>query len=425
MVSLRSASSPSSTRSVSRENTPEPDPTPNRRRSSRTSQIAARRKSSRLSVASVPPAETKQSETSVSTTDQSLACQKEGTKVAKSDVQPVDEHKTPQGAGQVDQIASNAKDEDKENVEIVARSEKEDSPLTDQDEVSSPRSSRSSDALALIEAQKYIQPTSRRRRSTPRVFDEPSTEEESELQQEVVAKVDVETAMDEDASTLPAPAKELELVVDPSSPPSPELSPSDDGKFETVATPVIPNSSEPATPLLPSPPLESIAEITTETSTRSRRKRGESPVVVAPKLAKRRRTSTEAQSKQVASLSTVEEVPQYFEVIVLGDANASVHAKMPRRSKQPRTSKSAIASSELVALYPLSISRSSPMGHSSYTPRSTFALYRFPLPEAGIAKAEIKIYGRKVRAPSTRGVSGSSGVWTLEADDERCRWVNA
>jgi len=194
MVSLRSASSPSSTRSGSRENTPEPDPTPNRRRSSRTSQIAARRKSSRLSVASVPPAETKQSETSVSTTDQSLACQKEGTKVAKSDVQPVDEHKTPQGAGQVDQIASNAKDEDKENVEIVARSEKEDSPLTDQDEVSSPRSSRSSDALALIEAQKYIQPTSRRRRSTPRVFDEPSTEEESELQQEVVAKVDVEVS---------------------------------------------------------------------------------------------------------------------------------------------------------------------------------------------------------------------------------------
>lgn len=119
--------------------------------------------------------------------------------------------------------------------------------------------------------------------------------------------------MDEDASTLPAPAKELELVVDPSSPPSPELSPSDDGKFETVATSVIPNSSEPATPLLPSPPLESIAEITTETSTRSRRKRGESPVVVVPKLAKRRRTSTETQSKQVASLSTVEEVPQYFE----------------------------------------------------------------------------------------------------------------
>lgn len=116
--------------------------------------------------------------------------------------------------------------------------------------------------------------------------------------------------MDEDASTLPAPAKELELVVDPSSPPSPELSPSDDGKFETVATSVIPNSSEPATPLLPSPPLESIAEITTETSTRSRRKRGESPVVVVPKLAKRRRTST---AKQAASLSTVEEVPQYFE----------------------------------------------------------------------------------------------------------------
>ena len=200
MVSLRSASSPSSTRSGSRENTPDLDPTPNRRRSSRTSQIAARRKSSRLSVASVPPTEIKQSGTYVASVGHTQTSREDQVKDVVSNSKPKEEEAAPQYASQIDNTIVNSTGEDKENVEVInaARSEKEESPLTDQDEeVSSPRSSRSSDALALIEAQKYIQPTPRRRRTSVQVFDEPSTEEENEAQQnEVDKEVDVEVSLD-------------------------------------------------------------------------------------------------------------------------------------------------------------------------------------------------------------------------------------
>jgi len=99
---------------------------------------------------------------------------------------------------------------------------------------------------------------------------------------------------------------------------------------------------------------------------------------------------------------------------------------MPRQFKPSRTSKTAVAtsSSELVALYPLSIFRSSPIGQSPTTSRSTFASYRFALPSA-IDKMKIRVYGRKVKAPSTRDKTGATGVWTLEADEERCRWIKA
>jgi len=119
--------------------------------------------------------------------------------------------------------------------------------------------------------------------------------------------------VEEDSSILPSPAQEPELAADPSSPPSPELAPSDEAKPEQVATLIVPASSEPATPILPSPPSDSVTQVTTETSTRTRRKRSGSPVTVASRTGKRRRTSAEVQAKKVSSLSAVEEVPQYFE----------------------------------------------------------------------------------------------------------------
>ncbi|GAA5982563.1 hypothetical protein JCM5350_006118 [Sporobolomyces pararoseus] len=453
MVSLRSATSPpASVRSSSRTNTPEPDNTTSRKPTRTYQGVNNRRKSTRLSQTSAPsddPCPEKPlsngTKTNRRSSVQSEAISENGSVSNGVSSTREDEAEVKARLGELETKAVNGVTEGV-GIDVNAT----ESPKSEDAEVSSVSSDQvqqSADALALLEAEKYRATSSKRRRSNQPVIDYTTDEEEElengeeveeeqeakpvskEKEKEEVAKK-VEVQVQQQKKHTPAPTKK----------PSPPLSKAQPKKIAAKppstgapASKTVDNqpASKPVTiqpkelPVKTSRPPVSSEPIPSLDATISSRKRKASPAIVKP--VKRQKASTETQlKKNLAAAETPVELYS-FQVIVFGDASASIKVQIPTRLQTPRY----LLKPQYVSIYPFHVVRCITSDPS--TPKSTYTAYRFPLPDrrhqAAFDKVKIKIYGKTVKAPSTRDgfvltdAETGKAAWKLEADEDRCRWM--
>ncbi|GAA5969390.1 hypothetical protein JCM3765_000452 [Sporobolomyces pararoseus] len=439
MVSLRSATSPpSSVRSSSRTNTPEPDTTTASRKPTRTYQSANnRRKSSRLSQTSAPADDTPEKPLS------------NGTKsIRQSSVRSESINENGSMSNGVTTTREEAVEEDKEEKKEKARSveleTKEENGVSEQGEavdmrvdgspgseeaevcsVNSDQFQKSADALALLEAEKYRATTSKRRRSNQPVRDY-TTDEEKELEEvEVIEEESEEKPKSKEKKGDVQQTTQKKPTSAPTKKPSPPLPKAQPKKIApkppSTAPPVTQQIKElPAKTTRPPVSTESIAPFDATSS----RKRKASPAVAKP--VKRQKATTESQLKKSLAADNPAEIYS-FQVIVFGDASASVKVQIPARLQTPRY----LLEPEYVSIHPFNAVRCTSSDPTK--PKSTYAVYRFPLPDRrhqdSFEKVKIEIYGKTVKAPSIRDgfVLGDTETgkasWKLEADEDRCRWM--
>ncbi|GAA6018697.1 hypothetical protein JCM11491_001267 [Sporobolomyces phaffii] len=438
MVSLRSTTSPAPHRSSSRTNTPEPD-VPVVRRPVRTYGTAnSRRKSSRLSQnpdsdrvsdAVKEQDSTRDTRRTRRTSSRLGSAEDETEPKLDSDMTHEPERDSPVVEPVVEEEVAMTKQFDPA-IEGAAGVDGE-SEETAVVSVGSSHGSNQPGGIANAEEDEDMTAPRKRRRSNKPIVDL-STEEEEE-EEEVEDKIAKVSAVEK------SPPKKRRGPVKPAKPASKAQSKKASAKaLSSTAHPskgdfdkqeLSGSSDEVATASnLEQQPLEAVSTaqngVESESSSRTRRKRIGSPLVTKP--IKRQKAATEAQLRKKLQQESVTDL-HCFQVTVFGDANASVKVRIPARLQNARYS----TTPDLVSMHPYSVIRSSTTDPTK--PKATFAAYRFPLPDRrrheSFEKIQIEVYGKKVKGPTGRGdfamkeFETGQVTWTLEADEDRCRWM--